>query len=166
MACRDGFLKAGLGSNTVLLWPGPFLVKIWADFFGSKISHFWSVLEILSVVFNFLLSSTTVLHVDSDSEHESFQKISGKKFERRQGSTHGDENSWILWKIMILVKFHGEQIEPVKLISWGFQTLKFTGVLALRAMFKISASRRAPTTCGDFPWCWWINHELNGIDGF
>ena len=46
---------------------------------------FWSVLEILSVVFNFLPSSTTVFYEDSDSEHESFQKISGKKFERISG---------------------------------------------------------------------------------
>ena len=61
------------------------LVKIWPDFFQWKIFDFWCVLEILSVVFNFLLSSTTVLYEDSDFEHESFQKISGKKFERGPG---------------------------------------------------------------------------------
>ena len=119
------------------------------------------MLEILSVVFNFLPSSTTVFYEDSDSEHESFQKISGKKFERPLGLTHGDENSWILWKITILVKSREEQIEPVKLISWGFQTLKFTGVLALRAMFKISASPRALLTRGDFRGAGESNREFN-----
>ena len=43
---------------------------------------FWAVLLIVSIVFNFLLSSTTVWYVDSDSELERFQKISGEKFER------------------------------------------------------------------------------------
>ena len=68
------------------------LVKIWADFFGWKISHFWSVLEILSVVCDFLLSSPTVLYEDSDSERESFQKIRGEKFERHSGRNHEVEN--------------------------------------------------------------------------
>ena len=42
---------------------------------------FWAVLVILSVVFNFLLSSPSFDHVDSDSELESFQKIRDEKFE-------------------------------------------------------------------------------------
>ena len=59
---------------------GAILAKIWADFFGSKMSDFRSVLEILSIVFNFLLSSLRFLYEDSYFEHESFQKIRGKKF--------------------------------------------------------------------------------------
>ena len=68
---------------------GAILAKIWADFFGAKISHFWSVLKILSVVFNFLLSSPRFDHEDSDSEHERFQKILSQKFECRSGLAHG-----------------------------------------------------------------------------
>ena len=74
------------------------MVKIWSDFFGTKISHFWSVLEIRPVIFNFLLSSTTVLYEDSDSEHESFQKISGKKFEWRSGLGHVMKILIFFWK--------------------------------------------------------------------
>ena len=62
---------------------------------------------------------------------------------------------------MILVKFHGEQIKPVKLISGGFQTSKFTGILALRATFKISASPRALLTRGDFRGAGESNREFN-----
>ena len=72
---------------------GAILAKTWAFFFGWKISHFRSVLEILSVVFNFLSSSLRFLYEDSDFEHESFQKILGKKFERGSGLTCGDEIS-------------------------------------------------------------------------
>ena len=46
------------------------------------------MLLILSVVCDFLLSSTTVWYVDSDSELESFQKIRGEKFERISGLAH------------------------------------------------------------------------------
>ena len=46
------------------------------------------MLSILSVVFNLLLSSTTVLYEDSDSELESFQKIRSEKFERISGLAH------------------------------------------------------------------------------
>lgn len=42
---------------------------------------FWTVLMILSVVCDLLLSSTTVSYVDLNAEPESFQKIHGKKFE-------------------------------------------------------------------------------------
>ena len=75
------------------------MANIWPDFFGWKISHFWSVLEFLSVVFNFLLSSPTKIYEDSDSESESFQKISSEKFERRQGQPRGDENHEFYEKI-------------------------------------------------------------------
>ena len=51
----------------------------------------WLVLWILSVVFNFLLSSGRFLYEDSDFEHESFQKIRGKKFEWRSCLPCGDE---------------------------------------------------------------------------
>ena len=51
---------------------------------------------------------------------------------------------------MILLKFIEEQIDLTKSISGWFQTLKFIGVLALRAMFKISATSRAPLARGDF----------------
>ena len=64
---------------------GAILAKIWSDVFGTKMSGFWSVLGILSVVFNFLLSSLRFLYEDSNFEHESFQKIRGEKFEWDQG---------------------------------------------------------------------------------
>ena len=45
MACRDGFGKLAwkgiFFSGTGAMW-----AKIWADFFGWKISHFWAVLKI------------------------------------------------------------------------------------------------------------------------
>ena len=47
------------------------------------------------------------------------------------------------------------------MVSRGFQTLKFTGVLALRAMFKISAEPRATLTHGDFHGAGESNHEVN-----
>ena len=108
---------------------GAFLAKIWADFFGSKFSHFWSVLEILSVVFNFLPSSLRFLYEDSDFQHESFQKIRGKKFERRQGRPCGGAISDFRRKIMILLKFREQQIWPTGAISGGFETPKSPGVL-------------------------------------
>ena len=51
------------------------------------------MLEIMSFVFNFLLSSGRFEYEDSDFEHESFQKICGEKFELAQSLTHGDEIS-------------------------------------------------------------------------
>ena len=51
---------------------------------------------------------------------------------------------------MNLVKFREQQIWLTKSISRAFETLKFTGVLALRAMFKISVEPRAVLTRGDF----------------
>ena len=45
---------------------------------------FWVVLRILTMDFNFLLSSPTVLCEDSDFQSESFQKIQWKKFELLQ----------------------------------------------------------------------------------
>ena len=92
MACRDGF---GNPAWKVIFFygAGVNLVKTWADFFWGKFSDFWSLLEILSVVFNFLLSSPTVLCEDSDFQSESFQKICGEKFELPPGLTHGDEIS-------------------------------------------------------------------------
>ena len=70
---------------------GGCLVKMWADFFGTKISRFGSVLERLSVVWLFLLSTARYEHVVSDSERESSQKIRGEKFERGPGQHDGDE---------------------------------------------------------------------------
>ena len=70
---------------------GAILAKIWADFFGTKILHFWSVLEILSVVFNFLPSSLRFLYEDSDFQHESFQKIRGEKFKLGPGWPCGNQ---------------------------------------------------------------------------
>ena len=46
------------------------------------------MLWILLIVCDFLLSSPTVGHVDSDSEHESFWGIPAEKFERRSGLAH------------------------------------------------------------------------------
>ena len=108
---------------------GPILAKIWADFFGSKILHFWSVLEILSVVFNFLLFSPSFLYEDSDFQHESLQKIRGKKFELGQGRPCGADISDFRRKIMILVKFYEEQIWATGAISGGFETSNSPGVL-------------------------------------
>ena len=51
---------------------------------------------------------------------------------------------------MILVKFRDDRIQLTKSISGGSETSKSTGVLALRAIFKISASPRAPLTRGDY----------------
>ena len=44
----------------------------------------------MSVVLNFLLSSGRFLCEDSYFQSESFQKISGEKFERIPGLTHDD----------------------------------------------------------------------------
>ena len=71
---------------------GACLVKIYADFFHWKILHFWSVLERLLFVWLFLLSSTRLNHVVSDSGRESSQKNRGKKFERASGWHDGDEH--------------------------------------------------------------------------
>ena len=38
---------------------------------------------------HFLLSNTTVWYVDSDSQHEGFQKIRGEMFERISSLSHG-----------------------------------------------------------------------------
>ena len=106
MACRDGFVTYTTGCKQYCsMVVGVKLVKIWVDFFGWKISHFWSVLERLSVVWLFLLSSTTVLYEDSDSESESSQKIRGKKFERGPGRPHGDENHGKFENFEKLMKF-------------------------------------------------------------
>ena len=43
----------------------------------------------LSIVCDFLLSSPSFDHEDSDSEFERFQKIRGKNFERAQALSHG-----------------------------------------------------------------------------
>ena len=48
------------------------LVKIWPDFFEALFGRFGSVLESLSIVCNFLLSSPRIGYEDSDSERESF----------------------------------------------------------------------------------------------
>ena len=94
VACRDGIFNNDTVSKQYFsMAVGAMLVKIWADFFGKILAHFWSVLLILSVVCDFLLSSTTVLYEDSDSERESFQKIRCKKFELSPGLARGDENS-------------------------------------------------------------------------
>ena len=93
MAFRDViFINDTVSKRYDFMVVGPCWSRFGPIFFGSQIVHFCSVLEILSFIFNFLLSSTTVLYEDSDSEHESFQKISGKKSERSSGLTHGDEN--------------------------------------------------------------------------
>ena len=49
---------------------------------------FLGVLWILSIVLNFLLSSPSFDHEDSDSELESFQKIRGTKFEQARALAH------------------------------------------------------------------------------
>ena len=76
--------------------------------------------ECLSIVFNFLLSSPSFDHEDSDSEHERFQKILSEKIELASGSSHGA-------KIRKFLEFH--QVVRV----WN---RNFTLGLALRAMFK------------------------------
>ena len=82
--------------------------------------------ESLSIVFNFLLSSPSFDHEDSDSEHERFQKILSQKFELAQGLSHGA-------KIRKFIK-----IRHVVRV-WG---LNFATGLALRAMFKINMACR------------------------
>ena len=71
---------------------GAKLVESWADFFGALFWRFGSVLESLSVVCVFLLSSLRFHIVVSDGASISFWKISGKKFERIQGRARGHEN--------------------------------------------------------------------------
>ena len=78
------------------------------------------MLLILSIVCDFLLCSPSFEHEDSDSEHESFQKIRGEKFERPQALSHEAK----------ILKIH----ENVDLVTSG--TRKMRWGLALRAMFK------------------------------
>ena len=78
--------------------------KIWSDFFDTEISNFWSVLEILAVICDFFLPNVAKIYEDSDSEHESFQKVCGESFELDSDLTHEEENSRIYWKIKILLK--------------------------------------------------------------
>ena len=54
---------------------------------------------------------------------------------------------------MNLVKFREQQIWLTKSISRALETLKFTGVLAMRVIFKISVKPRAMLTRGDFMVC-------------
>ena len=123
-------------------------VKIWADFFCWKISRFWSVHKILSVVFNFLPSSPSLDCEDSDSERESVWKKSGEKFKRAQGQPHGDEIWDFYEKSWFLVKIPWGLNLARKLISWGLRTLKIHLGPALRAMFKILAEPLAALTSG------------------
>ena len=143
---------------------GACLVKIWSDFFGWKISHFWSVLESLSFVWLSLLSSTRLNHVVSGSERESSQKHDGKKFKWAPGRADGHEKNWKFWNkcdiTMWCIKF-------VTLNAWHlwratlFQKLDFRSLVdvkicsgpALRAIFKILAEPRACLTRGGW-WCW------------
>ena len=63
---RGSFVK--LACKVILRYgAGAKFAKIWPDLFGTKISYFWSVLESLSIVFNFLLSSPRLDHVVSDT---------------------------------------------------------------------------------------------------
>ena len=70
---------------------GAKFVESWADSFGAFFTRFGSVLESLSVVCVFLLSSLRFHIVISDGGSISFCKISGKKFERGSGRAHGHE---------------------------------------------------------------------------
>ena len=83
--------------------------------------------------------------MNSDSEAESLQKVFYQKFEPGESQPRGDENFRFLRKFGFLVKSREEQIWLTKSISRGFQTSKSPGVLALRAMFKISAHPRVPS---------------------
>ena len=105
------------------------LVESFVDFFGSLFSHYGSVLEILSVVYDFLLSSPRCDCVLSGGASISFWNISGKKFERRQGWTHGHANFEIWRNTLHLVKFCGKQHYTRNLIPVGFETWKPTSVL-------------------------------------
>ena len=75
-------------------------------------------------------------------------------------------------KIHDFGEFCDQQIEPTKSISGAFLTSKYTGVLALRAMFKISALTRVPLTRGGchmrLAWSGAIELDLNVAcrDGF
>ena len=62
-----------------------------ADFFPAIFSRFGCVCvcECLPIVLIFLLSSPSFDHEESDSEHESSQKILSQKFEWDPGSAHG-----------------------------------------------------------------------------
>ena len=66
MACRDGFLKTRLVKQYCSMVVGAKFVESWADFFGSLFSRFGSVLERLSVVCVFFLSSLRFHIVVSD----------------------------------------------------------------------------------------------------
>ena len=75
MACRDGiFNNDTVSKQYYSMVARPCWSRFGPIFVGWKISYFRSVLVVLSVVFNFLLSSPTVLYEDSDSERESFCK--------------------------------------------------------------------------------------------
>ena len=82
--------------------------------------------ECLSIVFNFLLSSPSFDHEDSDSEHERFQKFLSQKFECLSGLSHGAGIRKFL-EIRHVVRVRG---------------VNFATGLALRAMFKINMAGR------------------------
>ena len=98
MACRDGFWKTRLVKQYCSMVVGAKFVESWADFFGWKFSHFWSVLERLSIVCVFLLSSPRCDCVVSDGASISFWKIFCQKFKRLSGLAHGHENLKNWWK--------------------------------------------------------------------
>ena len=117
------------------------MAGILADFFGSKISCFWCVRKVLSVVLVFLLSSPCFNHAESYFQHGSFQKIRCEKFELVQGLTHGvkiHENSWKSQKFMIFTcESRFQQLRsdtfrnwPAQLKIWSSENPKFTKILA------------------------------------
>ena len=84
MAGRNGLPIKVVFSSSTNLAGGANLCQSWP----VTIRTFWLVFElvlpILSIVWAFLLSSLTFLHVVSDSEVERLQKIPWKKFELLQ----------------------------------------------------------------------------------
>ena len=129
MACRDGFWKTRLVKQYFSMVVAAKLVESWAEFFGALFPRFGSVLESLSVVCVFLLSSLRFHIVVSDGASISFWKISGEKFELISGRDHGHENSKIWWKNWNLVKFCGKPNYLRNWFSGGFETSKSTRVL-------------------------------------
>ena len=78
---ETAFFNKAVLSNIVLL-PVANFDQTWLVTIHTFGSVFWFVLESLSFVFNFLLSSRSCEHMDSDSELESFQNIYLKSYAR------------------------------------------------------------------------------------
>ena len=106
---------------------------------------------------NFLLSSPSLDHVDSDGEAESFQKIHCQKFECAQGQPSGGEKFenvhacnichlhyqiYVIYIACISSEFGKTAIWASESDFWRFWDPKIHWGPALRAMFRILAEPR------------------------